>query len=201
MSEALDEQLARRVKTELRKRMRGLRDTMPRSAAQERSARIVLALEGLDCVKGAKAVALFWPIVDRREVDLRPLDAALRARGVRVAYPSIDPETREMCMRFVADAAALEERGLGFEEPPYDAPAAARGDLDVIVAPGLALDARGHRLGYGAGYYDRTLPVYAPPAIALAVAYQFQLLVEIPTSKTDVAVDWVVTDEGATRTR
>ena len=101
-------------------------------------------------------------------------------------------------MRFVDDTTALAERGLGFEEPPYDAPIAARGDLDVIVAPCLALDPRGQRLGYGAGYYDRTLPKYAPPAITIAVAYQFQLLVEIPPSKTDVAVDWVVTDKGAT---
>jgi 5-formyltetrahydrofolate cyclo-ligase len=192
-----DEQLARRVKAELRKRMRGLRKTLPASAALERSTRIVRALEDLTCVRDARSVALFWPITDRHEVDLRDLDRALRARGARVAYPSIDPDTREMCFRFIDDLALLEERGLGFSEPPYDAPAAARGEIDVVVAPCLALDPRGHRLGYGAGYYDRTLPAYAPPAITIAVAYQFQLLMEIPTSSTDVAVDWVVTDAEA----
>lgn len=191
--------IGRRVKAELRKRMRGVRGALPASATAERSGKIVRALEALECVAEARAVALFWPITDKREVDLRALDASLRARGAKVAYPSIDPETRAMCMRFVDDTATLEERGLGFEEPPYDAPAAARGDLDAIVVPCLAVDPRGHRIGYGAGYYDRTLPLYAPPALTVAVGYAFQLVMEVPASPDDVPVDWIVTDEGAAR--
>src|SRR6185369_13454200 len=109
------------------------------------------------------------------------------------AYPAIDPDTRVMTFRFVADPAAMEERGLGFREPAADAPEAEA--LDVIVVPALQIDARGHRLGYGAGFYDRTLPRFAPPARTIGVAFGFQLVPEVPITEGDVAVDLIVTDD------
>ena len=181
-----------RAKTELRKRLRGLRNTTPASACDARSQRIVERLLALDALKRATRVALFWPIVARHEVDLRPLDEALRARGARVAYPAIDPETNAMTFRFVPAVAALEVQGYGFAEPAADAEEATA--LDAVLVPALALDSRGHRLGYGAGYYDRTLPRFCPPAVSIGVAYDFQLLVELPVTEGDVACDWIVTD-------
>ncbi len=142
----------------------------------------------------ARSVSLFWPIEDRHEVDLRPLDAALRARGVRVAYPGVDPETRAMTFRFVSDPDAMEEQSFGFREPSLREPEARTGELDVIVVPALAIDPRGHRIGYGAGYYDAALPRYTPPATTVAVAFDFQLVAEVPESPVDVPVAWLVTD-------
>jgi 5-formyltetrahydrofolate cyclo-ligase len=182
-----------KVKAELRKRMRGVRKTAPPEACAERSAKIVASLEAHEVVAAAKSVALFWPIVERHEVDLRELDRRLRARGVQIAYPAIDPETGEMSFRIVEDVAVLEERGYGFAEPASDAPLATA--LDVVVVPALAVDPMGHRIGYGAGYYDRTLPKYAPPAIAISVAYDWQLVAEIPATPGDVQTSWVVTDQ------
>jgi 5-formyltetrahydrofolate cyclo-ligase len=96
-----------------------------------------------------------------------------------------------MTFRVTADPEILDERGYGFREPPLDAPEAT--SVEVIVVPALALDSRGHRLGYGAGYYDRTLPTY-PRTVTIGVAFDYGLLVEIPEIPTDVAVQWVVTD-------
>src|SRR5262245_5948811 len=138
------------------------------------------------------AVALFYPIEGRNEVDLRPLDAALRDRGARVAYPWIDSETRVMTFRFVADPEAMEERGLGFREPAEGDEEALR--LDIIVVPALQIDPRGHRIGYGAGFYDRALPRFAPPALKVGVAYDFQVIPEVPITEGDVALDVVITD-------
>lgn len=190
-----DETVARKVKAELRKRMRGLRKTTPAAACLARSARIVTTLLGLPELAAAQHVAVFYPIEDRHEVDLRGLDAALRAQAKQVYYPAIDAETREMTFRLVADLASLEEQGLGFREPPATAEVAAR--LDVIVVPCLAVDPSGYRLGYGAGFYDRTLPRF--PAFTVAVAYDFQLLVEIPKSSLDVPVQAIVTDARSLR--
>lgn len=192
---APEEVIRVKVKAELRKRMRAVRKTAPLEACAERSARIVASLEAHDAVKTATRVALFWPILEKHEVDLRPLDTSLRARGARVAYPSIDPDTGDMTFRFVDDTAALEDAGYGFAEPPKDAPAATRGELDVVVVPALAVDPAGHRIGYGAGYYDRTLPAFVPPAIAIAVAFDYQLVAEVPVTPGDVAVAWVITDQ------
>ena len=108
---APEEVLRVKVKAELRKRMRGVRKTAPVEACSARSAKIVAALEAHEAVKAAKRVALFWPIVARHEVDLRPLDTSLRARGVSVAYPAIDPETGDMTFRFVDDPGGLVEAG------------------------------------------------------------------------------------------
>lgn len=184
--------LRRRAKAELRKRARALRSTMPREAILERSARIQRALQELPEVAAAARVALFYPIEGRNEVHLLALDAWLRSRGARVAYPTIDPDTGVMTFRYVADPEAMEERGYGFREP-----AAADeevSELDLVVVPCLQVDPRGHRIGYGAGYYDRTLPRFCPPALAVAVAFDFQLVAETPSTENDVPVSVVVTD-------
>jgi 5-formyltetrahydrofolate cyclo-ligase len=189
---APEEVIRRKVKAELRKRMRGVRKTTPPEACAVRSEAIVKRLAEHEAVARARAVALFWPIVERHEVDLRALDASLRARGASVAYPAIDADAGVMTLRTTRDPAELEERGFGFREPPPSAPEA--GPLDVVVVPALAVDPAGHRIGYGAGYYDRTLPRYCPPAVAIAVAYDWQVIAEVPFTEDDVRVAFVVTD-------
>jgi len=192
---AADDVLRRRVKAEIRKRMRALRRTTPESACAERSRLLVDRLEAHPDVAAARSVALFWPIVERHEVDLRALDAKLRARGARLFYPAIDPGSGAMTFREVADVASLEEAGYGFAEPAPGAREARGDELDVVIVPALAVDPRGYRLGYGVGYYDRTLPRFAPPASSIAVAFDFQLVSELPAIEAhDVAVRWVVTD-------
>jgi 5-formyltetrahydrofolate cyclo-ligase len=189
---APDDYIRLKVKAELRKRLRGVRKTTPAEACAARSRALVARLEAHESVLAAKSVALFWPIESRHEVDLRSLDTTLRARGVRIAYPAIDADTNVMTFRFVDDVSALEEKGYGFMEPAPDAPIATA--LDAIIVPAIAVDPTGHRIGYGAGYYDRTLPSLAPPAVTIAVAYDWQLVAEVPAMECDVRVAWVVTD-------
>lgn len=193
----LEADLRYQAKAALRKRARALRNTFPPEAIAERSARLVSALAALPEVAKATRVALFYPIVARNEVDLRALDALLRARGAKVAYPTIDQDSRVMTFRFVEDPEGMEEQGFGFREPPADAEEATA--LDVIVVPALQIDQTGHRIGYGAGYYDRTLPRYCPPAVAIAVAFDFQLIAEVPVTPGDVPVPIVITERGAMR--
>lgn len=182
-----------KVKAELRKRLRGLRKTTPIEACEARSRSIIDRVDTHEAMMTAKRVALFWPIVTRHEVDLRPLDARLRQRGVRIAYPTIDPDSNVMSFRFVDDPAKqLEEKGFGFMEPSADAPDAS--ELDVVIVPAIAVDPTGHRIGYGAGYYDRTLPRYVPPGVSIAVAFDWQLVSEVPFTDGDVRCMHVVTD-------
>jgi 5-formyltetrahydrofolate cyclo-ligase len=196
-SELHEHDLRRRVKRELRKRLRALRTTTPLDACSSRSARIIEQLEALDFVRAATSVGLFWPIEARHEVDLRPLDAVLRARGVRVAYPAIEPmpePPNRMTFRFVDDVSTLDERGFGFAEPLADAVVVSPDlhELDVIIVPALALDPTGQRIGYGAGYYDRAMATST--ATKIGVIFDFQLVLEVPVTDGDVAVHWIVTD-------
>jgi 5-formyltetrahydrofolate cyclo-ligase len=193
---APDDVLRLRVKAGIRKRLRGLRKTTPATACAERSARIALQLEGLDVVRAAKTVALFWPMEERHEVDLRALDASLRARGVRVAYPTVT-DGGEMVFRFVADVREMTEHSLGFLAPSADEEIDVPAVLDVIVAPAIAIDPTGHRIGYGAGHYDRALAAHAGATIG--VAFDFQLIPEVPATEGDVPVHWIVTDRRVLR--
>lgn len=176
--------------------MRALRAALPAAALAERSARIVASLLALPEVSEARSVALFRAIRAKHEIDLEAADAALRRRGAAVWYPFMDPteEGFRTGFRLVHDLGALAARGRGFPEPPPDAPEARRGDVDVIVVPALALALDGGRIGWGAGWYDATLPDLRPPAIGVGVALDFQLLGELPTTTGDVPVDHVVTD-------
>jgi 5-formyltetrahydrofolate cyclo-ligase len=184
----IDDALIARAKAELRKRLRALRHTTPASACAKRSERIVERLSALDVMTRATRIALFWPIEERHEVDLRALDTSLRARNAEIAYPSLD-ELNVMTFR-TSTVSDLVDDDLGFRGAPRTAPEMSP---EVIVVPAIALAADGHRLGYGAGFYDRALTQH-PSAIKIGVAYDFQLLVEVPSFPHDVAMNLVVTD-------
>jgi 5-formyltetrahydrofolate cyclo-ligase len=186
-----------KAKAILRQRARQLRNTVPAEAIAQRSATIVRTLGELPEIAQAGTVALFYPIERRHEVDLRALDAMLRARGAVVVYPAIDLDTRVMTFRIVDALAELEERGMGFREPAASAKEVDR--IDTIVVPALQVDSRGHRIGYGAGFYDRTLPRFAPPAKSVLVAFDFQMIPEVPVTEGDVPVDVIVTDHRVLR--
>jgi 5-formyltetrahydrofolate cyclo-ligase len=188
-------ELARRAKDMLRKRMRSQRKSLSAAAAAERSRAIADRLSALPFLQRAKAVALYAPIAGRNEVDVTSLDASIRERGGVVYYPSVDPATREMTFRDPGALGGLRDLGQGFPEPEPTTPAAP--ELDVIVVPALWVDPEGRRIGYGGGFYDRTLPRFRPHSVAVAVVFHFQVGAELPEVPGDERVDWIVTDETA----
>jgi len=185
-----------RAKKQLRLRMRGLRAAHPESVLAQASERIVASVLAQPRFAAAQGVGLFWPMADRREVDVRPLATAALAANKRVYFPFLEPTGSGFRTGFarVKDESELAERGQRFFEPPREAPQAERGQIDLLVVPALAVAADGHRLGYGSGFYDATLPDFCPPACALVVAFDFQLLGELPSTSADVASQLIVTD-------
>jgi 5-formyltetrahydrofolate cyclo-ligase len=180
------------AKAALRKRARAVRRSIPESARAARADKLVERVIASAPFERAKAIGLFYPMIERGEVDVRPLNAAARARGKVVAYPFLksDSEMTLLC----AAAASLEERGYGFAEPPEGSPEVAVNDELLIVVPALAVDPSGQRIGYGKGFYDRLLARMRPPAYALAVVYDFEVISEVPATELDQPVDMVVTD-------
>ncbi|MFO7178646.1 MAG: 5-formyltetrahydrofolate cyclo-ligase [Pseudomonadota bacterium] len=187
-------ELKARARRQLRARMRALRAAVPQRARAERSARIVGRIGELEEYQRASGVALFWPL--EHEVDLRALDERARTDGKRVYYPVMDPagDVFRTGFALTESTAELADRGRGFAEPGPQAPRAVRGEIELVVVPALAVSANGYRLGYGSGFYDSVLPEFVPPAVSVAVAYEFQLLAELPALDHDVACSLVVTD-------
>jgi 5-formyltetrahydrofolate cyclo-ligase len=183
------------AKRHLRRRMRSLRAAIPERARALRSDSLVARLLELPELVSARSIALFWPMEGQMEVDVRKLDQEYRSRGVRVFYPRVgvaEPHAPEFAE--TASTEDLVESGRGFLEPVASNLVATRGDIDVVIVPALAVSATGHRIGYGSGFYDAVLPTLSPPACAIAVAFDFQLLAEVPTMAMDVACALVVTD-------
>ena len=192
---ALDE-LRERAKRQLRQSMRSLRAAYPEAQRAEKSRAVVERISALPEFMSARGVALFWPLLERQELDVRALDSAARQAQKPIYYPCLDSheDRLETGFRPVSATSELVERGHRFAEPPPEAPRALRGEIDVLIVPALAVASSGHRLGYGSGFYDATLPDFCPPALSIVVAYDFQLLAELPVSAHDIACDIVVTD-------
>ena len=193
------QEVGRRAKGAIRQRMRALRRALPTGARALRSELICQMLQATPEFDAARSIALFAPLPD--EVDVSGLDLLARSQEKAVYYPFMDPAPNGFVTGFrrVDSVSDLSLRGRKFLEPPRDAPVAERGDVDLVVVPALALSATGQRLGQGSGFYDVTLPDVCPPALALGVVFDFQMLAELPAEGHDQPVDVVLTDRRVLR--
>lgn len=146
-------------------------------------------LEGAAPAPGA-IVAGFWPM--DHEIDPRPLLLALHGRGHAIVLPVTPPRGQALKFRRWWPGQRLVPARFGLSEPPHEAPEMTP---DMLLVPLVAFDAHGHRLGHGAGYYDRTLAAL-PGARALGVACAAQLVAAVPVGAHDVALPAIATEQG-----
>lgn len=131
------------------------------------------------------------------EMDPALLTAALRAKGHVMALPVVTPKGSPLVFRrYDADTHVAESGTMGIPEPPPSQPEV---EPDVLLVPLLAFDRRGYRLGYGGGYYDRTLNALRQKKSVLAVGIGFlgQQVNEVPTESFDARLDRIVTESEA----
>ncbi|WP_081852962.1 5-formyltetrahydrofolate cyclo-ligase [Bosea sp. 117] len=192
-------------KTELRAlalARRAALSTEARARASEAAARNAMAwLDGrwLDG-RGRGTVALFAPIGE--EIDTTPLADLLRGAGARLALPVVTGRERPLLFReWRADEPLVASAGPGRSPIPAPPDHAAEVEPDVLVVPLAAFDARGHRLGYGAGFYDRTLALLRASKRVEAIGYAFavQELPALPDEPHDEPLDAIATDAGLIR--
>lgn len=195
MNDDAERALRAQVKQALRERMRRVRHVLPPEAVAARSARLRERLWALPELQAAPLVVGYRAV--RKEVDLAPLLERVERAGKRVGLPRVQ-DAEGLALHLYRAGEPLAESAFGIEEPLPEAEAVPLDAAMVILVPALALDVRGHRVGYGRGYYDRLLP-RLPHAFKVAIGYDFQLASELPASEHDVAADCVVTDERTLR--
>ncbi len=188
----------KQLKAALRLQLRKGRGMLSEPDWLRRSAAICDALLSLPIVANVDSVALFWPMLERREVDLRSLDTEFRRRGCRVAYPHM---ADGWGFRWTSSSDDLVVSSRGFLEPGAGCQTVEPGDLAIVVVPALAITETGQRLGYGAGFYDRALATFGSSVESIGVVYAFELVSSLPVAKHDRAVDWIVTDERTLQAR
>jgi 5-formyltetrahydrofolate cyclo-ligase len=130
------------------------------------------------------------------EADPALLLARLVETGCTVAFPRVIGKDQPLEFHHVPDGEVLEPGSFGIPEPLETWP---RAVPDVLLVPLLAFDAKGHRLGYGGGFYDRTLALLNVPAIG--IAYAGQEISSIPFSPHDRTLDMVLTEQGIRKFR
>jgi 5-formyltetrahydrofolate cyclo-ligase len=160
------------------------------------SGAVAEALFDLPEMRAARTVALFSSFGS--EIDTAPMIARAHDEGRRVLLPYLDGGVMEAAAHGPGDE--LVASSYGPSEPARRDPVDPT-EVDVVVAPGLAFDRRGRRLGYGRGYYDRWLRRVRPEAPRIGICFAFQLEDRVPAAGSDERMDLVVTDREVIRVR
>jgi 5-formyltetrahydrofolate cyclo-ligase len=150
------------------------------------------ATDALRCEAG-DIVSGFWPM--RSEADIRPLMFALRQQGARLALPAILDKIT-IVFRELVRGAEMIDMGFGTVGPGPEADAL---DPALMLVPLSAFDGRGHRIGYGAGYYDRAIARLIEGGMRprlVGVAFDCQRVEAVPAEAHDVALDAILTESG-----
>ncbi|MCD8020244.1 MAG: 5-formyltetrahydrofolate cyclo-ligase [Clostridiales bacterium] len=172
----------------LRKEMRKKRDSLTMDQICEQSNRCLDQLKGL--LEFQKAEWIYSYMAIGSEVDTILMISEFIRMGKQVAVPKVE---KDVIVFYEIQSIKDCKPGLfGILEPvSYKAPAE---DPGLILLPGLAFDKAGNRLGYGGGYYDKYLKAH-PDFSSVALAFELQLLDDVPCEKHDKQVEYIVTPD------
>jgi len=177
-------------KAELRRTAVARRDAMPAEARAAAAETIAARAFPVAVTPGAIASG-FMPL--KSEINPLPLMKALAGQGARLALPVIAGRGRPLVMRSWNFDEPLDRGQWGIREPKA---AAAEVEPDILLVPLLAFDRTGHRIGYGAGYYDLTIAALRgrKAIVAIGLAFAAQEVPAIPATPRDARLDLVLTE-------
>lgn len=192
-----NEQTLDEAKRDLRARMSGVRSSISRD--QRERAALALAKDGLEFadLDTPQVISAYAAIGE--ELDSLPLLERLDSQGHRFALPVVPGKAVPLIFRSWKPGGKLVKAGFGLRVPPESSSEVIP---DVLLVPLLAFDERGYRLGYGGGYYDRTLQKLRSErsVTAIGLAFDEQRVEKVPRDHYDQQLDWVLTPSGAHRT-
>ena len=173
-------------KKELRRRIRDLKRAMTEEQIVEKSRRLGELFCQSELYRNARTIYGYLPY--NQEVRTVPMLEQALKDGKQVAVPKVYGD--EMKFILMEDLSAVEKGYAGIPEPVADEPVACD-ETALVLMPGLAFDPKGHRIGYGGGFYDKFL-AKEPNHPTLALCYDFQMLQELETEEFDIPVDQVL---------
>ncbi|PJE33714.1 5-formyltetrahydrofolate cyclo-ligase [Pseudooceanicola marinus] len=195
---AIDPEQARDVarwRTAERKRLREARRTLASPQRKAISEALMAGLARLlaahSAGTGGGVVAFYWPIKD--EPDLRSLMAEMQASGRRIALPLVETRSAPLVFRLWTPETRMERGYWNIPVPPRDAQEVIP---DVVLAPLMGWDSEGYRLGYGGGYFDRTLAALSPQPFSIGVGLASAQLPTIYPQPHDIPMDAILTERG-----
>ena len=185
----------RAAKQTLRASILARRDALDLPTRERASAAIAAAIVALDSYAAARTVFLFASFGS--EWATRPVIDHAIAGGKRVVLPRVDRAQRMLVLHRVVDPDAdLGPGVMGILEPLPRCEVVPATAIDWVMVPGLGFDRAGRRLGYGGGYYDRTLPTLSSRAARVVGAFAVQVVDEVPCGPHDTTIDLLLTERG-----
>jgi 5-formyltetrahydrofolate cyclo-ligase len=177
-------------KAALRVAAQARRDALP-TDERKAAAETIAARKFPLAITPSTIISAFMPL--KSEINPLPLMQKLAEAGARLALPAIAGRGKPLIMRAWEFGAPLDRGQWGIREPKPDAPEV---EPDILLVPLLAFDRAGHRLGYGAGYYDMTIHRLRAlkPVTAVGIAFAAQEVPKIPTTPRDERLDLVLTE-------
>jgi 5-formyltetrahydrofolate cyclo-ligase len=184
-------------KNDLRHSALAARDALPAEDRARLSAAICKRAATLPELVAASTIMLFASF--RSEIDTDPLIAWALGAGKVVCLPRILGPRRMAAFRICDPAAELEPGTWGIPEPCDACELVDPQDVDAVLVPGAAFDATGNRCGYGGGFYDTFLPLMRPDAVRVALAFDAQMVEDLPCEPHDLPVTAIVTETRVVR--
>lgn len=181
-------------KKELRKEMLESRDFLSAEKREEYSNKIYDNIIKSDLFNNSKTIFVF--VSYKSEVDTHKLIEYSIKTNKRICVPKIISKAEGMLSIQIKGLHDLEESRYGILEPKDNTNIINPKDIELILLPGLAFDCNGGRLGYGGGFYDRYLRLTSKISIKLGMAYNMQIVKDVPIENYDYVIDGVVTEEG-----
>jgi 5-formyltetrahydrofolate cyclo-ligase len=188
-----DPMTPKELKARYRNERLAARDAIPAEDRIEKG--LAMVVHGGDAIdiRPGDIVSGFLPI--RSEVDIRPLMARLRERGARLCVPVILNRST-IVFRELVPGVPLVPVGFGTSGP---GPEAAVLDPDIMLVPLSAFDKSGHRIGYGAGHYDRAIERLHQKGLdprLIGIAFDCQEVPSVPAEPHDIRLDAILTESG-----
>jgi 5-formyltetrahydrofolate cyclo-ligase len=189
-------------KPSLREALRRKRTELTELGRAERSAAIVERLKALPEVATAQTVHVFWPLLDRGEVDIRPFVQWLAGQGKRIVMPvlrdaaALSADEPRMEHRLFSSEEGLVQNRWGLCEP-IDGACVSIQEIDLVVVPALGVGRNGHRIGYGRGHYDEFL--HSARAVSVCPIYAECVVSYILPETHDIPVSVIVSDREVIR--
>jgi 5-formyltetrahydrofolate cyclo-ligase len=180
-----------REKADLRARMRDLRAAVPQNERLRLAGLVEERVFGLPEMRAARTVLLFYSFGS--EVETSGMAQRVHAEGKRLLLPFLEAERMEAGEVLPNDELVVSSYG---PREPTRRVAVDPAEVDVVIAPGLAFDRDGYRLGYGGGHYDRYLHRMGSRALRIGIGFAGQLVERVPRGPADERLDLVVTDAG-----
>lgn len=180
-------------KKETRKRVLQQRRAFSASDKTLAELQMLLYLQSWDVFRNAATIHIFLSKTD--EPNTAPMLEDCWKSGKKTGVPCVLPDTFELFHSQLKSFDDLRSGSLGVLEPsPENRISMTPESFDLVIIPGVAFDRQGGRLGYGKGYYDRFLD--QTNAFRLALAFDFQVLENVPTEKHDVPMNGILTESG-----